>query len=250
MRAAAELLRGSKIHAIIRRATVIQAQHLQGLRAADYATYIATSVVVIAALYFGREVFMPIAIALLLTFALAPVVSKLRKMGIPRVAAVIASVLGAFAALGLFSFIVVMQVGELASNVSTYQTNILSKISSLKDAGAGAGVIKKLSSVIERVGREIQRNPLQSPARSPNQNRSRRDRFQPKPIEVLRADQRSDKPACHKRLSLSWSFSCFLRGRIWRSLHKLAGYGDLHRTLKRSRTPVVELGFTCSCSWW
>src|SRR5688500_18226246 len=95
---------------------------------------LATAVVVVASLYFGRVVFMPIAIALLLTFALAPVVSALRRTGIPRLAAVIASVFSAFAALALFTFVVVTQVGELAQNIVSYQTNILSKIATLKEA--------------------------------------------------------------------------------------------------------------------
>ncbi|WP_245481630.1 AI-2E family transporter, partial [Mesorhizobium sp. M7A.F.Ca.CA.004.11.2.1] len=94
---------------------------------------VAAIVTTVAALYFGREVFLPIAIALLLTFALAPLVSALKKIGIPRIAAVIASVLGAFAALGLFSFIVATQVSELAQNIPVYQTNILTKIRSLKE---------------------------------------------------------------------------------------------------------------------
>ncbi|MER8376753.1 AI-2E family transporter [Mesorhizobium sp. M1396] len=87
----------------------------------------------VAALYFGREVFLRIAIALLLTFALAPVVSALKRVGIPRLPAVIVSVLGAFAALALFSFIAASQVSELAQNIPAYQTNILTKIWSLKE---------------------------------------------------------------------------------------------------------------------
>ncbi len=46
----------------------------------------ATVVTTVAALYFGREVFLPIAIALLLTFALA-VVSALKRAGLPRLPA-------------------------------------------------------------------------------------------------------------------------------------------------------------------
>ncbi|RUY24570.1 AI-2E family transporter, partial [Mesorhizobium sp. M7A.F.Ca.CA.001.13.2.1] len=38
---------------------------------------VAAIVTTVAALYFGREVFLPIAIALLLTFALAPLVAAL-----------------------------------------------------------------------------------------------------------------------------------------------------------------------------
>lgn len=100
---------------------------------------VATIVTTVAALYFGREVFLPIAIALLLTFALAPLVSALKRIGIPRLPAVIVSVLGAFAALALFSFIVATQVSELAQNIPVYQTNILTKIRSLKETGVGEG---------------------------------------------------------------------------------------------------------------
>ncbi|MER9105998.1 AI-2E family transporter, partial [Mesorhizobium sp. M0848] len=128
---------------------------------------VAAIVTTVAALYFGREVFLPIAIALLLTFALAPLVSALKKVGIPRIAAVIASVLGAFAALGLFSFIVATQVSELAQNIPVYQTNILTKIRSLKETGVGGGILARLSKVVERVGQEIDRQDPSLPAATP-----------------------------------------------------------------------------------
>ena len=54
-------------------------------------------VVVIGALYFAREVLVPIALALLLSFVLAPLVRSLRNWYVPRSIAVIISVLIAFA---------------------------------------------------------------------------------------------------------------------------------------------------------
>ncbi|TGV47346.1 AI-2E family transporter, partial [bacterium M00.F.Ca.ET.141.01.1.1] len=96
-----------------------------------------------------------IAVALLLTFAIAPVVSWLKRAGVPRIAAVIASVAGAFAALSLFSFVVATQVSDLAQNIPVYQINILTKIRALKESGLGGGIISRLSGVIERVGQEI-----------------------------------------------------------------------------------------------
>ncbi|TIM62022.1 MAG: AI-2E family transporter, partial [Mesorhizobium sp.] len=125
---------------------------------------VATVVAAVAALYFGREVFLPIAIALLLTFALAPLVSALKRVGIPRLPAVIASVLGAFTVLALFSFIVATQVSELAQNIPLYQSNILTKVRSLKETGVGGGVIARLSEAIERVGQELDRQETSPPA--------------------------------------------------------------------------------------
>jgi predicted PurR-regulated permease PerM len=61
---------------------------------------LAVFVVVIAALYFGRDVFVPLALAGLLSFALAPLIALLRRRGMPRTPAVLAVVIVAF--LGIF----------------------------------------------------------------------------------------------------------------------------------------------------
>src|SRR6202047_247811 len=58
---------------------------------------LAVGVVTIAALYFGREVFVPMALALLLSFALGPPVLLLRNWHVNRVLAFIAVVVLAFA---------------------------------------------------------------------------------------------------------------------------------------------------------
>src|SRR3546814_4132900 len=63
---------------------------------------LALLVVVVAALYFGREIFVPLALALILSFALSPAVSWLRRRRVPRVPAVIGVVLLAFATIFVF----------------------------------------------------------------------------------------------------------------------------------------------------
>ena len=55
--------------------------------------------IIIGALYLGREVFIPIALAILLSFALAPLVRLLQRIRLPRPAAVLLVVLFAFAAI-------------------------------------------------------------------------------------------------------------------------------------------------------
>ena len=61
-------------------------------------TTLAVTVVIVAALYFGREVLVPITLAILLSFVLAPLVNLIRRTRIGRVPAVILSVLIALAA--------------------------------------------------------------------------------------------------------------------------------------------------------
>lgn len=112
----------------------------------------------VAVLYVAREVFIPLAIAVLLTFALAPLVSIIRRAGVWRTPAVIAVVTAAFIGIAAFSFLVVSQLSELSGQLPTYQANILEKVRSLKDAGAGHGVIAQITEAVERVGREIGRS--------------------------------------------------------------------------------------------
>src|SRR5205085_11149899 len=63
------------------------------------------AVVAIAALYFGREMLVPIALALLLSFVLAPLVSFLQRCYCPRVVPVLV--------VGLFAFPTIFGLGAL-----------------------------------------------------------------------------------------------------------------------------------------
>jgi predicted PurR-regulated permease PerM len=53
------------------------------------------------ALYFGRDILVPVALAILLSFVLVPAVRALRRVRVPRVAAVLLVVVLAFGLLGV-----------------------------------------------------------------------------------------------------------------------------------------------------
>ncbi len=86
---------------------------------------------IIAALYFASEVLIPITLAALLTFILAPLVSLLRRAHIPRVPAIIAAVLLALSIIIGIGAIIGSQVTDLAGQLPAYQTSIENKISKL-----------------------------------------------------------------------------------------------------------------------
>src|SRR5271156_6309734 len=92
---------------------------------------ILVGVVVIAGLYFGREVLVPIALAVLLSFVLSPLVRLLQRIYFPRGAAVIAVGLVAFAAIFGVGTLMVSQVNELATELPRYQDTLGAKIDSL-----------------------------------------------------------------------------------------------------------------------
>lgn len=117
---------------------------------------LAVMVVVVAALYFGRDIFVPMALAVLLSFALAPVVSWLRRLRVPRTVAVISVVLLAFLAISAFGVLVAGQVSQLAGNLPQYQSNIQQKIRSFRSGPAGEGVVERASEVLKELSEEIE----------------------------------------------------------------------------------------------
>src|SRR3954453_20739274 len=76
--------------------------------------------IVIGALYFGRDVFVPLALAVLLSFVLAPMVGRLERLRLGRVASVLLVVAVAFAAFfSLFGY-AGRQVAQFAADLPAY----------------------------------------------------------------------------------------------------------------------------------
>jgi predicted PurR-regulated permease PerM len=115
----------------------------------------ATIAVVAGVLHFGKDVFLPLAIAVLIAFALSPLVSALRNRGLPMIASVLTVVSVAFAVIGLFMMTVVGQLSQLAQDLPTFQSNIVSKLETLQSSGGENGVVARLSRMLESINSEI-----------------------------------------------------------------------------------------------
>jgi predicted PurR-regulated permease PerM len=103
-------------------------------------TMVLVAMVAIAALYFGREMLVPIALALLLSFVLAPLVSFLQRWYFPRVIAVLIVGLFAFTTIFGLGALMVSQVTQLAGDLPGYQSTLREKIQSLRGAAGGTKV--------------------------------------------------------------------------------------------------------------
>ncbi|AHJ66937.1 AI-2E family transporter [Granulibacter bethesdensis] len=90
-------------------------------------------VVVVAALYLGREVLVPITLAVLLSFVLSPLVSVLRRLWMPRFIAVVLAVVLALGIILALGGLIGTQLAQLADNVPRYQSTILDKADLLRD---------------------------------------------------------------------------------------------------------------------
>src|SRR6185369_17082762 len=118
-------------------------------------TTVLIGVVVVATLYFAREILVPIALALLLSFVLAPLVQLLRRLYLPRSIAVVLSVLIAFSVILSFRGLMASQVNQLANDLPRYQSTLRDKIQSLRGAATGTGTLERASDVLQELGREL-----------------------------------------------------------------------------------------------
>jgi predicted PurR-regulated permease PerM len=107
-------------------------------------------VLVVAVLYWAQDVLVPVFLAVLLTFVLAPPVVWLQRR-IGKVAAVLTVVALVFTFLGLAGWGVVRQMSHLSADIHTYRLNIQAKVRDLRGVRDGGSVSK-----FERAMRELQ----------------------------------------------------------------------------------------------
>ena len=98
---------------------------------------LAVSVVIVAALYLARDVLIPITLAILLSFLLAPIVRLLRRLRLPKAVAVILAVLAAFIILFSVGGLIGTQIAGLADNIPQYELTVLHKFESLRTGWTG-----------------------------------------------------------------------------------------------------------------
>jgi predicted PurR-regulated permease PerM len=114
-------------------------------------------VVIVACLFFAREVFIPITLACILSFMLAPLVRMLQNLHLPRGLAVVVVALLAFAAIFALGALMAREVTQLASDLPRYQATISAKIQRFSRGGEGetARTLERAEEVIEDLEKEI-----------------------------------------------------------------------------------------------
>jgi len=109
---------------------------------------------VVGILYLARGLFIPIALSILLTFILAPIVTTLRRKGLGRSWSVMLTVVLTFLFLGGIGAILFQQLKSLADDLPAYRLNISQKISDLKLASRG-GTIEKVQETVKQVMQDV-----------------------------------------------------------------------------------------------
>ena len=148
------------------------------------------AVIIIAMLYFGREIFVPIALAILLSFVLAPLVVILQRIRVPRGLAVVSVAILAFALIFAMGSLLATQLTQLAGDLPRYQSTISEKIQSFRDTKAGRGTLERASDMLKDLGKEIDKPKDAASARASNSiaNSNAPGPQAPVPVEVRQPD--------------------------------------------------------------
>ena len=111
---------------------------------------------IIAFMSQAAEVLKPLALAILLSFALVPISQLMERRGLPRVPSVVLTILLVLGGLGFIGYEVGQQLNSLANNLPEYSENINRKIRGMKPSQAS--VITKVKDVVGDVGKSLQSN--------------------------------------------------------------------------------------------
>jgi predicted PurR-regulated permease PerM len=197
--------------------------------------------IIVMVLYYGREIIIPIALAVLLSFVLAPLVRLVQRMRIPRSLAVVSVVVIAFAFIFAMGSLLATQLTQLAGDLPRYQSTISEKIQSFRETTAGRGTLERASSMLKDLSKELDKpkeaaNSLGTIA-APKAAAPR-----PVPVEVLQPDpgaleslQTLISPLLHPLATtgiivIFVIFILLQREDLRNRLIRLAGSDDLQRT--------------------
>src|SRR5688572_21262814 len=125
-----------------------------GFATARRTFYVLGSVaLVVAALYWGQPIFVPLALAVLLTLLLSPVVSRLERRGLRRHSAVLSVAGLAFLLIGLAGWAVAAQVTSLLADLPQHRADIRAKLAQLRQS-AKRSPFKPLQELVDEVSTE------------------------------------------------------------------------------------------------
>ncbi|WP_439395085.1 AI-2E family transporter [Bradyrhizobium sp. PMVTL-01] len=146
------------------------------------------AVIIISTLYFGRDIFVPVALAVLLSFVLAPVVGLLQRIRVPRGLAVVGVVILAFILIFALGSLLATQLTQLAGDLPRYQSTISDKIQSFRNTKAGTGTLERASDMLKDLGKELDKPKDTALVHAPGPASGSTTSAPPVPVEVRQPD--------------------------------------------------------------
>jgi predicted PurR-regulated permease PerM len=192
----------------------------------SFLSVIASIALVIASLYWAQAVLIPLALAILVTFLLNPVVNLLQRRGLRRPPAALLVVVLVSVSLAAVGWVIASQMSTLAHELPKYRANIKQKIGEFRHAGKGSA-IEEVQDAVKMVTSEL--NKGEKPTT---------ELREPVAVVVESASLLSRVPSALDlltRAGLVFVLVIFMlieRGHLLDRLIRLVGYGRLTSTTK------------------
>ena len=148
--------------------------------------------IVITGLYVAREVLLPLALAILLSFVLTPALLFLRRLKIPRVIGVAIVVAFAFALIFSLGWTMSKQATQLAEDLPRHQHVLAEKISAIRKSATGSPALEKATEAIKGLERELANpKPVPRVGTEPILPEQAENERKPIPVEIHEQPPRS-----------------------------------------------------------
>lgn len=196
---------------------------------------------IVSGLYIGRDVLIPIAIAVLLSFVLGPIVYLLRRLRFGRFLSVATSVVMALGVAAALATLIGVQLADLAKDVPRYRATIEQKAEGLRDSPAG-----RMAEYVANIGRTMHQGGEESTKPETPKPEAGKPNAPPpeKPVLVEMKERAPDplalantilSPILHPLATIGIVFIVLLfllmqREDLRDRMIRLVGSSDLHRT--------------------
>src|SRR5262245_21201708 len=147
--------------------------------------------IVVGTLYIAREVLLPLALAILLSFVLTPLLLLLRKIKVPRVLAVIIVVTFAFAIIFGLGWMMSQQASQLAGDLPRYQHVLAGKIAALRKSASSTTTLEKAAGALKGIEDELNQSSAPPPSATPSRGIEDKGSNSPIPVEITKPEPRA-----------------------------------------------------------
>ncbi len=197
-------------------------------------------VMIVATLYFGKEVLVPVTLALLLAFVLAPLTTLLRRLHLGKVPSVLLGVILALGLIVAIGGVIGSQIAELTSDIPKYATTVETKVANVRSYTVG-----RLAHLADAIGSRRSHGTAVAAASTTGvpAGTTTTGQARPAPVPAAPADTSSPLQLARTYLSPILSplatlgivfvvavFALLQREDLRDRLIRLVGSDDLHRT--------------------
>lgn len=120
---------------------------------------LAVVLLTVATLHLGREILVPFALSVLLSFVLAPLATRFERFGLPKVASVLVVVGLCFAGIGGVGYVVTNEVLELAGNLPEHRENLKKRLRLVR--GTSGGALERAAEMVNELQAEIEQEEIE-----------------------------------------------------------------------------------------